>query len=366
MLPYEHPDKIARLYQQSGESGLAARQLAEAGNYTAASNILHDNETARIVRSADSAILQSYRWVDADSMILAKAAMHDLVMFNEDHNTPHARAMLLDLLPDLRAMGYEYLALEALGTISGRYAYDSLIHERGYPIAHSGIYTREATFSLLVRAASRLGFTIIGYDDGSGSERETMGARNIIEQITHHGITAKTIILCGWDHIREGPTHTYWEYALAERLRQMTGIDPLTVASTTFVHMGKEADNHPVVSHMPSQSRFILVDVDADTTYSEQLHPYYDLEVVQPYVKHILPWQRYDDEYLSSSLLPDSLGQQAMLYLYAATDDIKMAVPIYRTAIVEPSTYYPRMSADMRIVVTDGSKSYELSSDSRK
>jgi hypothetical protein len=356
-LPFEHPTEIASLYERSGERSLAARQSAEAGSYAVVSELLAEGRPDFKDSVDRRKVVTSHRWIDADSLILQKAAEHELVMFNEDHNQPHARLMLLDLLPDLRDLGYEYLALEALGNIPGRYAYDSLIYERGYPIVHSGIYTREATFSMLVREASKLGFTIIGYDQGSGVDREITGAQNIIEQITQESVIPKTIVLCGWDHIREGPTHSYWEYALAERLRQKTGLDPLTIASTTFVNSGDKAKNHPLVNLMPRQERLALLDRSVDTTYSEQDHPYYDLEVFQPRLDVLLPWSQYEQICLPHSAMPDSLTAKAMLYVYGKTDDVSNAVPIYRTSVTGDNTCYPRLMPDQQVLVTDGTLS---------
>lgn len=357
-LPYADPTTIKHLYDQSGERSLSARQYSEVGDYSAALDVLYDSVDSSILERYEFDRLDNYRWVDADSLIIAKASTHDLVLFNEDHNLPYARLLLMDLLPDLRALGFEYLALEAMGMIEGGLAYDSLMHERGYPIVYSGIYTREPTFSRLIRKASDLGFTIIGYDQGSGGEREIKGAENIIVQTTTHGIMAKTIVLCGWDHIREGKTHTYWEYALAERLHQKTGIDPLTVASTIFADRGQAAYNHPIVNSLPELKRMVLLDNTTDTCYSEQRRPYYDLEVVHPAINEVSDLQSAKMQCLDLAQLPDSLKTPAMLYIYEKEDKVKTAVPFYRVAITSKQACYPVLYDGQKILLTDGNEAW--------
>lgn len=156
-------------------------------------------------------------------------------MINEAHYIPKHRHFLKSMLPELSKLGYKYLALEAIAMLSEGGQYDKDIEERGYPTIRFGFYTGEPEFGNLIREAVRLGFEIIGYDQGSGEEREKTGEKNILNKLEALGNDGKTIILCGWDHIKEIHTGTYWEYALAVRIKEYTGKDPLTINQTNIM-----------------------------------------------------------------------------------------------------------------------------------
>jgi hypothetical protein len=67
-----------------------------------------------------------------------------VVMINEDHNTPKHRILTYNLLEDFYRLGYRYLAVEALED-------DSSYLSLGYPQIKSGFYTAEPNMGNLLK-----------------------------------------------------------------------------------------------------------------------------------------------------------------------------------------------------------------------
>ena len=92
-------------------------------------------------------------WKSADAVdaIAALAAQRRIVMVNEAHHDGHTRQLTLELLPQLRALGFTYFAAEALGND------DPDLAKRGYPVRKSGTeYLRDPMYGDIVREAIRL------------------------------------------------------------------------------------------------------------------------------------------------------------------------------------------------------------------
>ncbi|HKR77844.1 MAG TPA: hypothetical protein VJR95_14395 [Rhodanobacter sp.] len=130
---------------------------------------------------------------------LAKhAGRFDLVMVNEAHNQPMSRALIFQMLPVMRRMGFSVFALEALPDK----ATTGWINRHGYALdeASYGYYLREPIEGEVVREARRLGFTLASYDVFS-DVREQDEARNLAQILkTHPG--QKVFVVAGYDHIR--------------------------------------------------------------------------------------------------------------------------------------------------------------------
>lgn len=86
----------------------------------------------------------------------------------------------------------------------------------------------------LIRTASRLGFTIVDYEDdmekGEG-QREFNQAMNLQKKTLTKDPTAKLIVLAGHDHINELRDGRLW---MAAEFKRLTKIDPLTINQTYF------------------------------------------------------------------------------------------------------------------------------------
>ena len=173
----------------------------------------------------DSAQLAALKPVDARRYLLERARHERIIIINEAHQQPRHRAFVASLLPELAALGFRYLAVEAVDRG------DSLLNRRGYPVLASGYYTKEPQFGELLRTALRQHYRVAGYDvAGNGKERE-QGQARAIQRLLTADPTAKIVVYCGFDHVVEGamPAETHWEKAMAGWLKEWTGIDPLTV-----------------------------------------------------------------------------------------------------------------------------------------
>jgi hypothetical protein len=126
------------------------------------------------------------------------AGRFDLVMINEAHNQPLSRALIYQILPAMRAMGFSILALEALPDK----ATTDWINLHGYvpDEASYGYYLREPVEGEIIREAKRLGFTLVNYDVLSDT-REQDEARNLAHILKEHP-GQKVFVVAGYDHIR--------------------------------------------------------------------------------------------------------------------------------------------------------------------
>lgn len=141
----------------------------------------------------------SFAAMPADTWIAHQAGKYSVIMVNEAHHQPQTRLLTLSLLPRLRALGFSYFAVEALGENPLKV---------GYPTNDTGYYTSEPVFAEVVREASRLGYTLLPYeaskDESSASQqaRETGQAKRLAEVIVKDPY-AKILVHAGYGHIQE-------------------------------------------------------------------------------------------------------------------------------------------------------------------
>lgn len=160
--------------------------------------------------------------------ILAEANRHQFLLINENHFYPNHRLLVLDLLEPLKALGYRYLALEAL-----QEGHDTLLNEKGgYPTLQTGFYTNEQLYADLIRKAKSLGFTFVAYENTDETQdREKGQAHNLIQKTIESDPKAKVLVLAGIDHILENPTANGKSW-MASILKKEYKIDPLTISQT--------------------------------------------------------------------------------------------------------------------------------------
>jgi hypothetical protein len=106
---------------------------------------------------ADTTLPTTDAWKAASAVdVVARLATdRRIVMVNEAHHDAHTRELTLALLPRLRALGFDYFAVEALGKDRG-------LAKRGYPLKTDGSdYLHEPLYGEIVRQALRLGFTVV-------------------------------------------------------------------------------------------------------------------------------------------------------------------------------------------------------------
>ncbi len=188
----------------------------------------------------DTTSLVGYAPESAVGAIAKLAALNQVVFINEAHHVPRHRAFTLALLPQLRALGFSYLAAEGL------FESESTLNARKYPVQATGVYTNEPAFGELLRAAVRLGFTLVPYEAVSSTQdgRETGQASNLVERIFRKDPHARVIVHAGYEHIAESGLLAGAK-PMAVRFRDMTGIDPLTIDQTLMTEAGDTLHEDP-------------------------------------------------------------------------------------------------------------------------
>jgi hypothetical protein len=166
-----------------------------------------------------------FKILSAKKIILDSAKSKKVIMLNEAHHlTPH-RIFTLDLLLDLKKLGFTHLGVEAIGLHES----NSLLTQRGYPTLMSGFYLKDPHFANMIRIAIKLGYKVFRYDTSSGGNikfreyNQALNIANVIKQDTN----ARIIVHAGWGHIRED-TASHGG-VMAYQFKKMTGIDPFTI-----------------------------------------------------------------------------------------------------------------------------------------
>lgn len=196
----------------------------------------------------DVAAVKSAEPRDAISTIVDMARNRRIVILNEEHDAPEDRAFGLSVAKALKPLGFTVLAAETFTNDKDPTKTDmSALAKRGYPIRSTGTYTSDPAFGDFVRQALGLGYRPIAYeqtaeqginDSGNGiDEREEAEASNLAKAMTQFP-QEKFFIYVGYSHAAKIPlreedrekTHLW----MAGRLKQKTGLDPLTIDQTTL------------------------------------------------------------------------------------------------------------------------------------
>jgi hypothetical protein len=178
---------------------------------------------------------------DARAWLLRNTQDRKILMFNDDHMHVGPRAFLLQLLPQLRQLGFSHIGFEALLPEAKQGDGD---------LAAEGFYTVEPLFAALLRKADSLGFRIFGYEsvpssalsaDENFQAREQAQARNIEQEMARATPSARFVIFAGFAHIRsntqtgQGDSRRY----MASYLKEDTGIDPFTIDLTSCAYAAR-------------------------------------------------------------------------------------------------------------------------------
>ncbi|MCO6464254.1 MAG: hypothetical protein J5I52_08905 [Saprospiraceae bacterium] len=181
---------------------------------------------------------------DVIDTIVNEAKKHKIVMINENHYYFNQRVLVYDLLEKLKAIGYNYLALEALDNRQ-----DSLLNlPNSFPTLSTGFYTSEQNYSNLIRKGIKLGFKFVAYENISGGHREEAQADNIYNKTFKTDPDCKVLVLAGIDHILEKPTSNGKEW-MATIFKKKYDIDPLTISQTHLnAYRNKIKSNYGIIN----------------------------------------------------------------------------------------------------------------------
>lgn len=231
-------------------------------------------------QSKIDSIKNLYRKVPAHDYILERAENEQMIIINEAHHNSFHRFFTKSLLKELFDLGYRNLGLEALVNGADQ---DTLLMERKYPTHSSGLYISEPQFGNLVRDALEIGYTVFPYEQTSGvnnTEREIEQAR-YIEEVVRSKPGEKFLIHCGYDHAYEGK-HGWWGKAMAEQLKEYTGIDPFTINQTSYDEKGDPKFRHPLVKVLDPKESIVLLDSVNNPVQAKSGEAYTDLTVIHP------------------------------------------------------------------------------------
>lgn len=209
-----------------------------------------------IETDADVVLPEGLEFADAKEFILSQARNSHLVILNEAHPVSGHRFFARELLEELEALGFSYLALEAFNPRRGPF-FGSI--KNGIPSLETFGYPTDSANTLLVYEALRLGFKLIPYEAleeihgpvphqdalSAHSWRESTQARNIYDQTFASDPNAKVFALVGYSHLIEEPIDSVqlpgrkaaW---MAARLKELSGHDPLTIDQTSYWPTGSQ------------------------------------------------------------------------------------------------------------------------------
>lgn len=354
-----HQDTVPWKYQ------ISASDYATKGAYK---NALNDWDIAMGGREQSytpiqiDSIHKKHTQINASKYIIEQAKQTQVVIINEAHHNSSHRVFTKSLLKDLYQLGYRNLGLEALA--SGKFT-DSLLNKRGYPIQKSGYYIKDPQFGDLVRTALQIGYTVFPYEQTTnvnGKQREIEQAKNIQKAIQAKP-NEKFLIHCGFDHALEG-THSSWEKAMAGRITEYTGINPLTINQVVYSEKGNPAYNHPLLKALTIKESSVIIDTLQNPLKYERGEAWSDIAVFHPNTTYIngRPNWLFDRDHQPTIVTLDDLiiEYPVMVLAYAKGEDIATAIPLDITE-VENNTADAHLSlkkGTYAIVVTNGKKSY--------
>lgn len=220
-----------------------------------------------------------WKAADAADVITSLAANRRIVMVNEAHHDTHTRLLTLELLPRLRALGFNYFAAEALSEN------DPDLAKRGYPVEKSGTeYLRDPVYGDIVREAIRLGYIIVPYDNGlTGQAREDGQAEALYRKVFAKDPHARLFVHAGYAHIDKVAGRLGNLHPMAMRLEALTGITPLSIDQTDILETGLDSTDayHQLVHAFPFGGPEVLLNRRTGLPWSDRPAAY-DLNVILP------------------------------------------------------------------------------------
>ena len=305
-----------------------------------------------------------YKKISAKEYIINKAKDERIIIINEAHHSSHHRFFTKSLLKELFELGYKNLGLEALG--NGQYL-DTLLMERKYPYQETGWYIIEPQFGNLVREALEVGFNVFPYEQTSGSNgkpREIEQAKNISEIIKQKP-NDKFLIHCGFDHALEG-THGSWEKAMASRVKEYTGIDPLTINQVVYSEKSEPEFNNRFFKALNPTESIVLVNNENQPFKYQRGQAWSDLAILHPITKYVdnrPDWVFSNGNQKTEIDLSEiNISYPILVMAFKKGEEINKAVPvdIYEVLDKTENCFLGLAKGDYIIVLTNGTESLKF------
>lgn len=219
----------------------------------------------------DPSMLDGVDVLDAADTIAEMARDHRIVILNEAHDVSAHRAFAGVLARRLNDIGYDWYAAETFNPAVRDIGVGSSF------LTSHGFYSMDPVFAEVVREAVDLGYRLADYEimpeqrrqppeassDDRIAEREEAQALNLIANVLDADPEARVFVHCGYSHAAETPLRgVLW---FAGRLKEKTGIDPLTInqsqswpgpdigddSAMTMALLERMGGNRPVVLRRP-------------------------------------------------------------------------------------------------------------------
>ena len=313
---------------------------------------------------ADSLFFLRFHSIDAKDYILKRAQKEQILMINEAHHFPYHRIFITSLLQGLYDQGFRYYGAETISHM------DSALNKRGYPILTSGYYLAEPQFGNLLRKALDLGFKVFPYEASTTESisdpkiREIEQAKNI-QKILERDPEAKILIHAGYDHIREDSIGGTWEKAMARRLYELTGINPLTVNQEILTERVTPDLENPFYHIVNVETPSVFIDNNGNLFSGPEGTHYYDIRLAHPrttYVENRPDWLILDDRkriYLSEKQL--NVGYPCLIQVYKIHEDTLIAVPVDVFEITDENTLKPMIltAGEYQVIIKGQKKKFK-------
>ncbi|MEM9055510.1 MAG: hypothetical protein AAGB16_09310 [Pseudomonadota bacterium] len=179
-------------------------------------------------------------WLDAECSDLVEGdpletlleATRDtrLVILNEAHMMPLHRGDSMGLIAALVEQGFTHYAYESFApSITER--------KEAYIRTSDVFYSNDPVHARLLRELKAAGVKFIAYEGSGPDGREAAQAANLAELVFEADPEARLIVVAGWAHVYEHGEGFAGEM-MARRLKEKTGIDPVTIQQTFCASSG--------------------------------------------------------------------------------------------------------------------------------
>ena len=343
--PYRFKDEILDQLSQDNRFGkhqYAAWDFAFQGDYANALKQWDLGKPSSInefsTKHVDS-LTHNYQLINAKKYLTGIVGNYRIVIINEAHQNSFHRHFTASLLQIFYNNGFKYLGLEDLR--NGREK-DSLLNTRKYPIQSSGFYIKDPQYGSMVRKALKIGFEVFPYEETVGvnnEKREIEQAKNIKNFIDDHP-DEKVLIYCGFGHVMEGEFPS-GEKVVAERLKKLTGIDPLTIDQVRYSEKSKLDFDVPLIKALKFSNPSILLDQNGKAVQNRADKMWTDIAILQPATEFInnRPSWIFDKERKKVKLELSDIDIQfpIMVLAFKKDEDYSKAIPVDIIEIKKPN-----------------------------
>ncbi|CAM1346264.1 hypothetical protein [Tenacibaculum crassostreae] len=342
---------------------IAASDYASKGNYKEAlkmwDSVFPVRERNYSTLEIDS-IQKTYTPYNAIDFITSEAKKTRLTIINEAHHSSLHRNFTKQLLQKLYNNGYKHLGLEALTNGNEK---DTGLNTRKYPIQTSGYYTKDPEFGNLIREALKIGFHVFAYEqttNKNGKEREIEQAKNI-QKVLNQFPDDKFLIHCGFDHALEG-SHRSWDKAMAERLKEYTNINPLTINQVLYSEKSNPNFNHPLLKTLNIKEPTVLLDKNNKPLSYQRNDSWSDIAVLHPNTSFLNNKANWAESKIEIDLKELNINYPAMVLVYHKNESIQTAIPVNIIELEnrQDSCLLYVEKGNYNIVITDTKNSFLL------